>query len=129
MSGCPFASGTGMGSGSSGASSGSHLCPFSTWGTYLSARQPHCHVFAKMKGPIIPPVYINRFDGQVGPSRKLRRDQPPHQRHIDSNHLELLISVSEHGNRALRLNSSGGPNDLVGDLMTQAGHAGMFIRR
>src|SRR5215207_4159736 len=47
-----------------------------------------------MKGSIVPPAELNRRDGQVGPLRKLRGDQPAHERNVDVHHIGLHVSAS-----------------------------------
>jgi hypothetical protein len=80
-----MASGTGMGSGSCGASRGSQRCSFfDLQGIGLGARQANGQVLAEMKGPVVPPAGFDRFDRKVGPMRELGSDQPTHESNIDA---------------------------------------------
>src|SRR5918997_1802832 len=75
-----------------------------------STRQPHRHVRAEVEGSVVPPVELNRLDGQVRPLRKLRSDQPSHEGRVDVNLVgtQVTIAHSETNLLALHIERPGG---------------------
>jgi hypothetical protein len=55
--------------------------------------QPDGHAVAEMEGPVVPPAEFDGPDRQGGPLRKLRRDQPAHQRSV------YVLPVDRHAGR------------------------------
>ena len=47
------------------------------------AGQPHAHVVAETKRPVVPAAEFDRLDREASPFRKLRGDQPAHQRYVE----------------------------------------------